>query len=226
MGVWDTVASVIVPRPDRFCIPSLEYLPYTKQNHRVRVFRQACAIDERRRMFRLYRWLEGKNFSPFRFYQGPDIGQDAKQVWFSGVHADVGGGYKESESALAKYPLIWMIGEAAAQKLRFRKAMFRHLALGEPVTHGRERYVAPDPGGMTHRSLRGLWLLLEIIPRRAKWLRWPHRWTLLGLYIPRGEPRTIPDEALIHEFCSCSHAARPGVQAGQFSESAEHRSPA
>jgi uncharacterized protein (DUF2235 family) len=44
MGVWDTVASVIVPRPDRLYLPSLQFLPFTKQNKRVRAFRQALAI--------------------------------------------------------------------------------------------------------------------------------------------------------------------------------------
>lgn len=37
LGVWDTVASVIVPRPDRFYIPSSETLPYTLQNPSVEV---------------------------------------------------------------------------------------------------------------------------------------------------------------------------------------------
>jgi uncharacterized protein (DUF2235 family) len=32
IGVWDTVASVIVPRPDRMYVPSLEFLPYTAKN--------------------------------------------------------------------------------------------------------------------------------------------------------------------------------------------------
>lgn len=31
--------------------------------------------------------------------------QDIKQVWFAGVHADVGGGYKEECGGLSKYPL-------------------------------------------------------------------------------------------------------------------------
>src|SRR3546814_1797782 len=34
VGVWDTVASVLVPRSDRMWIPSLETLPYTRNNPR------------------------------------------------------------------------------------------------------------------------------------------------------------------------------------------------
>jgi uncharacterized protein (DUF2235 family) len=51
MGVWDTVSSVIVPRPDRLYLPSLQELPYTKTNSYIEVFRHALAIDERRGCF-------------------------------------------------------------------------------------------------------------------------------------------------------------------------------
>ena len=43
--------------------------------------------------------------------------QDIKQVWFTGSHADVGGGYEEPISGLSKFPLIWMIEEAIEAKL-------------------------------------------------------------------------------------------------------------
>ena len=48
LGVWDTVASVIVPRPDRFYTFSLQTLPFTERNPSVQAFRQAIAVDERR----------------------------------------------------------------------------------------------------------------------------------------------------------------------------------
>jgi uncharacterized protein (DUF2235 family) len=41
----------------------------------------------------------------------PSQAQDIKQVWFSGVHADIGGGYPETQSGPAKYPLGWLIDE-------------------------------------------------------------------------------------------------------------------
>lgn len=198
LGIWDTVASVIVPRPDRMYVPSLQFLPYTKQNARVRVFRQACAIDERRRMFRLYRWLDNQDFRPRRFWRGNIIAQDQKQVWFAGVHADIGGGYPERESALSKYLLLWMVAEAQAAGLRFSRTMLRHLALGARAAHARETYVAPSATGMIHRSLAGAWRVFEILPRRSKWLRWPGRRSLLGLYLPLGEPRVVPEGARLH----------------------------
>jgi uncharacterized protein (DUF2235 family) len=67
VGVWDTVASVIVPRPDRLYWPSLEELAFTTRNPSVRTFRQATSIDERRRMFRLQKWGEPQVFTHNRF---------------------------------------------------------------------------------------------------------------------------------------------------------------
>src|SRR5713101_213004 len=67
VGVWDTVASVIVPRPDRFYWPSLQVLAFVHRNPSIEIFRQAISIDERRRLFRLQRWEEGGQFWPSRF---------------------------------------------------------------------------------------------------------------------------------------------------------------
>lgn len=199
MGVWDTVASVIVPRPDRWYVPSLQFLPYTMQNPRVRTFRQACSIDERRRMFRPYHWKFGENFKPTRFYSGDPIAQDARQVWFAGVHADVGGGYPESESGLSKYPLVWMVDQAMKAGLRVNGDMFSHLALGAPEPTGLYAYVQPEADAIAHKSLRGAWWILEFLPRSAKYIEWPHRVKFLGDYIPDAEPRLIQEGAYIHE---------------------------
>jgi uncharacterized protein (DUF2235 family) len=197
MGVWDTVASVIVPRPDRFYLPSLQFLPFTKQNKRVRTLRHALAIDERRRMFRHYRWNEGQKFADHRF-GADEIDQDSRQVWFAGVHADIGAGYPEQESGLSKFPLEWMLDQAAAHGLRLDASLRAHLVQGHHEAGSLQTYVAPDPAAQLHRSLKGFWWVLEYFPKRAKWLRWPRRRQLAGLYIPQGEPRMIPNGALIH----------------------------
>src|SRR5262249_49709514 len=74
VGVWDTVSSV-------GWIYDPISLPYTANNPSIAVGRHAVAIDERRAFFRQNLW-------------GPaQPGQDLKQVWFAGVHSDVGGGY-------------------------------------------------------------------------------------------------------------------------------------
>lgn len=198
MGVWDTVSSVIVPRPDRLYIPSLQELPYTKTNSFVKVFRHAMALDERRRMFRPNIWNEPQIYKPNPFSPEAGESQDAKQVWFAGVHADVGGGYSEVESGLAKFPLRWMIDEAVDNGLLINSAMFNHLVLGKPRKGGSRNYVEPDASGRLHESLTLGWKLLEWLPKRAKRKEWPKRRAVLGWYLPRGEPRFVKDGARVH----------------------------
>jgi uncharacterized protein (DUF2235 family) len=155
LGVWDTVSSIVIPRPDRFYIPSFQTLPYTATNPLVKVFRHAIAIDEQRRMFRVNRWVEPQVFKPNPF--GSETPQDIKQVWFAGSHSDVGGGYPEEESGLAKFPLAWLIQEAEAQGLKVNKAMFNHLVLGKRREGASRSYVAPDVTAKVHNSMTGVW---------------------------------------------------------------------
>jgi uncharacterized protein (DUF2235 family) len=196
IGVWDTVASVIVPRWDRL-IPSLETLPYTEQNPSVRTFRHALAIHERRRMFRATRWKPGQKYveNPFNKRKPPD--QDAVEMWFAGAHSDVGGGYPEEESGLSKFPLIWMIEEAKAAGLQIDTAMFNHLAWGKERKGSKHKYQPPDAGAKRHNSLTLAWWVLEILPKWWK-LRETRRWWLLGFYLPFGESRKIEPGDQVH----------------------------
>ncbi len=203
MGCWDTVASVIVPRPDRMYLPSLEALPYTQTNPCVRVFRHACAIDERRRMFRLSRWQEPQLFKTNPFVKDEDAEpQDIQQVWFAGVHGDNGSGYPEQESGAAKFPLAWMVDEARAHGLVFRETMVKRLVLGENpknVEAGSKRdYAPPSIRAMLHDSMTFWWRLLEYLPKRNKWHDDPRKQDQSGFYIPLKEPRFIPADAIIH----------------------------
>jgi uncharacterized protein (DUF2235 family) len=188
VGVWDTVASMIVPRWDRL-YPTLQTLPYTRQNKSVQIFRQAMAIDERRRMFRLNRWMDPQSYFANRF--GTAAPQYIKQVWFAGVHADVGGGYPENESGLSKFPLCWLIDEAVQHGLKINAGLKDHLVLGMPYPHATRTYVAPNAAGTLHDSMTWAWRLIEWIPRRVKYEEWPWRLKFDGFYIPCGEPRLI-----------------------------------
>jgi uncharacterized protein (DUF2235 family) len=191
IGVWDTVASTIVPRWDRgIPVPTLQMLPYTRTNSSVKVFRHAKAIDERRRMFRLNRWTEPQDFIANPFDKtAPAVNQDIKQVWFAGVHADIGGGYPEEESGLSKFPLNWMIDEAVKYGLDINTRTRNHLALGENDPGAREIFVKPDAGATLHVSLTAAWRPLEWIPKRVKYEEWKWRLKLDGFYIPDAEPR-------------------------------------
>ncbi|KRR20395.1 hypothetical protein CQ14_27035 [Bradyrhizobium lablabi] len=199
VGVWDTVASVIVPRADRFYWPSLEELAFTLVNPSVQTFRQAISIDERRCMFRLKKWDDPQTYKHNRFNDAHAEPQDILQVWFAGVHADIGGGYPEKQSGLSKYPLLWMIDEATRCGLQVNQATVNQLAWGVQRKSSPFSYVVPDIRGDLHISLKGAWWLLEYLPKSATYKEWPARKTHFGYYIPDGEPRFIPDGAVIHE---------------------------
>lgn len=196
IGVWDTVASVIVPRPDRLLL-DLQSLRFTRTNPGVEIFRHAISIDERRRMFRLHPWNEPQTFKTNPFNNKNWKPQDTRQVWFAGVHADIGGGYPEAESGLSKFPLLWMINQAKGAGLKTSTAMVNHLVLGHMRKDSPRVYVPPDAQAELHRSLKGFWWILEIIPKLTKFREWSRRWSFLGLYLPFAEPRLIPDGALI-----------------------------
>jgi uncharacterized protein (DUF2235 family) len=196
LGVWDTVASVFI-RPGLLRIPTQSFLPYTKSNQSVRIFRQAAAIDERRRMFRLYNWTPNQSFKPDPFASAECV-QDQQTVWFAGDHSDVGGGWAETESQVAKFSLIWMAREAQKNGLEVNEALFEHLAKGAPLPGGKHMYVAPDANGPTHNSMTAFWLPFEYLPKQRKWKRFPEKVSRCGYYLPRGEPRKIPEGALLH----------------------------
>jgi uncharacterized protein (DUF2235 family)/membrane protease YdiL (CAAX protease family) len=194
IGVWDTVASLITPRKDRLYLPSLTTLPYTRSNPSVQTFRHAISIDERRRMFRLNHWKDPQTFKPDPFDRATDVPQSIRQVWFAGVHSDVGGGYPESESGLSKYPLAWMVGEAEAAGLETRPKLKAMLIEGEEVRpDSKYGYVPPSPTAELHKSLTGAWWLLEPLPKWYKLKEWPRRIVWLFFYFPWAEPRPIPN---------------------------------
>lgn len=199
VGVWDTVASVIVPRPDRLYRPSLQVLAFVHRNPSIEIFRQAMSIDEKRRLFRLQPW-QNTVFMPNRFSKTNNEGpQDSLQVWFAGVHADIGGGYPEIASQLSKYPLLWMIEEAVKCGLKVDRRTVNQLGWGRHRKNSPFDYVAPDYMAAPHDSMKPAWLPLEYLPKKDKYKEWPQRKSALGYYLPDCEPRLIPEDALLHQ---------------------------
>ena len=101
LGVFDTVGSVI--EWGRIG-PRLRTRAFTRKNVSILLVRHAVGIDERRTMFQPQLWPDGEEYwgGPFRPRTVKE--QDVTEVWFSGVHGDVGGGYPEKDSQLAKFP--------------------------------------------------------------------------------------------------------------------------
>ena len=171
VGLWDTVSSV-------GWIWDSVRLPYTGQSPAMSVGRQAVSIDERRCYFRSNLW------------GAPLPHQDIKQVWFAGVHSDVGGSYAYRECGLSQIGLEWMLCEAVSFGLLVDATKAEH-ALGRiPPSPP----VAPDPRGILHNSLTFAWWLLEFLPHSyydlsTKKVRWR---------IPLGARRFIPENSVLH----------------------------
>lgn len=177
VGLWDTVSSVgWISTPLR--------VPFTTDNPDIEVGRHAISIDERRAFFRSNRWIN----SPYTREHGP---KDLKQVWFAGVHCDVGGGYPEAEGGLSKFPLEWMLEEAKAKGLLI-DADRQEEVMGRSAG---SRYIQAIADAKEHESLKGWWKLAEWIPK-------PHydfRTGKTGIQMNRGKQRTVPPKSFVHE---------------------------
>lgn len=189
LGLFDTVASVIESGP---YLPRLSSQAFTQKNRSVESVRHAVAIDERRTMFRPLLWPEGEDYWGNPFNRTAAKRQDVHEVWFRGVHDDIGGGYPEKESALAKVSLQWLVEETKPMGLRYRTQTVNEILYAKnPAKH----YVAPDPLAKIHNSMNWAWAILEFIPSRRP--AGSDRPTLFGLTIPLFARRTIPEGARI-----------------------------
>ncbi|KQP80734.1 hypothetical protein ASF60_22515 [Methylobacterium sp. Leaf113] len=87
----------------------------TSLNPNVQHARHALAIDENRQDFDRVPWTDrGAVVNEQKKNDANYI--RLKQVWFAGVHSDVGGSYPENEARLSDIALEWMISEARAIK--------------------------------------------------------------------------------------------------------------
>jgi uncharacterized protein (DUF2235 family) len=99
------------------------------------------SIDEKRKFFPVLKWNAEARVT---------------QVWFPGVHSDVGGGHEES--GLSDIALKWMIERAYEHGVRFKASAVKKLK--------------QDPCATMHDSLTGMWLKFgpkeRPIPKTAK----------------------------------------------------------
>lgn len=140
VGCFDTVASLGLPFPrlngliDR--IPGLHHSFHDLRLPNVKHAFHALALDERRRAF----W--------------PELWDDpyARQVWFTGVHTDIGGGYLER--GLSDITLSWMLrmGHAAGLLLD---------------TNPNKVSVVEEPKGVLHDS-SNTWLKRFLFGKRRR----------------------------------------------------------
>ena len=105
VGVWDTVGALGIPRIgwlERMGMQTKstrEYLFYdTKLNDHILNAFQALALDEHRAAF-----------SPAVWERPQGNNTNLRQVWFPGVHSNIGGGY--ADQGQANITLAWMMAQ-------------------------------------------------------------------------------------------------------------------
>ena len=197
IGAFDTVGSVI--ELGRFG-PRLRSHAFTKTNKSVEYVRHAAAIDERRTMFQPQLWPAGGEYwgGPFKNSKKAKA-QNVKEVWFSGVHGDIGGGYSEDKSQLAKLPLEWMINETKKLGVKYKTTTINEIVLGK---NDKKDYVKPNPLAPLNVSMNAAWSVIEFVPRKVPRDRTETTRSLFGWYIPFFERRLIPQGALVHNSVS------------------------
>lgn len=121
LGVWDTVSAVtrLIPRSKLDGVLSGE----------IQYAYHAVSIDERRLQF------PPNLFDPKTIQSH----QTVEEVWFAGVHSDVGGYYKES--GLSDIALKWMMEKA--------------IKAGLKECTGALETIAPNPNDKIHKSWTG-----------------------------------------------------------------------
>lgn len=201
LGLFDTVSSVI--EPGRGLLPQLRHHAFTSRNPSVAHVRHAVALDDRRRMFEPVLWPEGGDHLPQRFQPDSAIPQDAREVWFTGTHGDVGGGWPEAVSGLAKIPLLWMIEETKSLGLDYVTQAVNRLVRG---AHEGQPYVAPDAFAPINDSMTPGWKFLEYLPLSAKGE---------GLKMTRARLRRLPPGARVHASVM-ARAERTGRMPGNL----------
>lgn len=147
------------------------------------------AIDERRAFYRQNTFEEAD-------------GQTLKELWFAGVHSDIGGGYSKKEGSLWAPPFVWLVNEAKEQGLTLDEERLKAVLEGTPAEPWKDRQ---------HESLKGPWWIAEIIPKWS-WQEGERR-----IRFNRGRPRWIPPGALIHKS-ALLRLRQTGYRPKNFSE--------
>jgi uncharacterized protein (DUF2235 family) len=137
IGVWDTVGALGIPlRGLRNLTRSKHQFHDTELSGSVKFAYHALAIDERRAPFK-----------PTLWQYKPKPGQTVEQVWFPGVHSNIGGGYPDR--SLSDVSLKWMIERANSAGLAFDESVEAHQPL------------SPDTSGKIYQSKKGFYRLTK-----------------------------------------------------------------
>ena len=144
VGVWDTVDAVGLPILAADIVNTVIYAFKFSDRSLSQSVAHAChalAVDEERQSFQPVLWDEAATVAPGRI----------EQVWFAGVHSNVGGGYPRQGMSLVA--LDWIMARAEGHGLRF-----------VPAERDQYRYHA-DVDDKMYDSRRGLGIFYRWRPR-------------------------------------------------------------
>ncbi|MGH8640209.1 MAG: DUF2235 domain-containing protein, partial [Burkholderiales bacterium] len=152
LGLWDTVAAYSLPideltRAWGWVFPLS--VPDRELCGNVERACHALALDDERNTFHPVLWNE-ENLPSKKTIREETV----TQVWFSGMHAGVGGGYPDD--ALAYVSLEWMLREAENVGVIFKPDALK------------EAKEAKDVFGKLHDSRQGLGGAYRYLPRKLK----------------------------------------------------------
>jgi uncharacterized protein (DUF2235 family) len=153
VGVWDTVDAYGLPIHelkkgiDRYIWPM--HLEDCDLHERIGKACHALSIDDQRSTFHPLLWDE-KDEKPV---EHTDL-ERLTQVWFAGVHANLGGGYPDD--GLSYVSLRWMVNEAGKQELKFKPGARAEID------------AAAAPYGRMYDSRAGLGAYYRYDPRRLE----------------------------------------------------------
>lgn len=129
VGVWETVGALGIPFSFMGLFEEHDEFYDTKMGSNVSIARHAMAIDEQREDFEPTIWT-------------PRVGVDLKQVWFAGVHADLGGSYPpdtETGVLTSDTALGWMLKQASQAGLSLEPHISDSLSNGVKGTLHKSR---------------------------------------------------------------------------------------
>lgn len=108
VGVWDTVGALGLPFSIFGLIKDKHLFYDRKLGSNLKTVRHALSLDELRDDFEPTIWQTRETV-------------DLAQVWFAGVHADIGGSYKPDKDGkvLSDIPMQWLLTEAENSGLAF-----------------------------------------------------------------------------------------------------------
>ena len=165
----------------------------------LRYGRAANAIDENRQDFHRVEWGQ------VQYEPEPTDGGPPKliQMWFAGNHSDIGGSYAETESRLSDNALWWMIEQATTipDGIKFGPVFVHGTKMPVTGDAGTALNLYPRADGVQHCELAGMRDTIDgYVGMLPRWMKWTRGW--LGWLGWPEQKRTIPHDAVVHEFSS------------------------